>query len=467
MAPESTVVVADETPSAISVKKTRPTKPDFDQHKKDLAAIDAQIDKLRKELDEVKSDLGKYDTRKGPHAEKRNKLVNRLQEIRKEQNELRKSRGKVFDKQASLTASISKKLGELKAIQSKSTYKTVEEIDELIAKSEKRIDSGKLKIIDERRLASEISGLRRARKHVEQANAMQQAIESERAELAKVDAELADTNAQALSDEHEKLQAELDAIKASQDEGQQKRSELFSERSRVQKAIDEAWDRKRSLQDDHRRKNNEFYQWQQEERKRKAIEEKQRRIQEQREKRLEIAQEQREEAEIPAFQNEISGCDSLIQYLNSFQPAATGSTKSETSTRPSSAASNTREADASDHVPAGMVAVKKGDSEDTYFAGVAASKSKKKHGRKEKKNGTKSDSLKIPLAVAERLLELKVEIPTAISGIPATIEKLMAKKQHYVDNQKKVTEENKKKAEERIAKLMSELEADEKIAESS
>ncbi|KAJ2022101.1 multicopy suppressor of BFA (Brefeldin A), partial [Coemansia sp. S85] len=153
MAPESTAA------GVVSPKKTRPARPDFDQHKQELAAIDAEIDKLRKSQDEVRDKLNKTDTRKGPHADKRSKTLGRLQEIRAEQAELRKSRGKVFDRQAALTASISKKAAELKAQQSKLTYKTLDEIDETITKSEKQIDSGSLKIVDERRLSSEVSAL--------------------------------------------------------------------------------------------------------------------------------------------------------------------------------------------------------------------------------------------------------------------------------------------------------------------
>ncbi|KAJ2135693.1 multicopy suppressor of BFA (Brefeldin A), partial [Coemansia sp. RSA 637] len=139
MAPELTTQTQDEPRIAASVKKARPSRPDDDKYKQDLANIDAEINKLRKEQDSLKETLGKTDPRKGPFADKRNKLVARLQEIRTEQSGLRKSRGKVFDKQASLTAAISKNAAELKAQQAKLTYKSIEEIDEAIAQKEKQI----------------------------------------------------------------------------------------------------------------------------------------------------------------------------------------------------------------------------------------------------------------------------------------------------------------------------------------
>ncbi|KAJ2082114.1 multicopy suppressor of BFA (Brefeldin A), partial [Coemansia sp. S100] len=254
---------------------------------------------------------------------------------------------------------------------------------------------------------------------------------------------------------------ELDSLKASQDQGQQQRSDLFNERAEVLKSLDQAWERKRALQDEHRRQNNEFYQWQQEDRKRRVIEEKQQRIQEQRERRLAIAQEQREEAEVPAFADEISGCDSLIIYLSGILPSAAGGcARSESNNQSSPATSGARDADSSTHIPAGMVAVKKTTVEESYFAGTSAAKSKKKPARKDKR----VDALKHPLAVAERFLELRVDIPTTSASIAETIEKLNARRKHFVETQATATEENKRKAEEKIAKLMAELDVDEKMA---
>lgn len=384
-----------------------------------------------------------------------------MQEIRNEQSSLRKSRGKVFDRQASLTNSISKKTADLKAQQTKLTYKTIEEIDEVIGKTQNRIDSGSLKIVDERRLTNELAGLRRTRKLVDQTNKLQEAIDRDMSELAEVDDQLADTNAQALGEELEQVQKDLDALKASQEDGLKNRNELFAERSRVLKALDQEWEIKRELQDEHRRVNNEYYQWQQGERKRRAIEEKQRRLQEQREKRLAMAQEQREEAEIPAFENEINGCDSLIIYLNGLLPSSSssfGGGRSEDSSRPSSSASGVRRDVKNEHVPPGMVAVKRVDIQESYFAGTGSS------GKSRKRKDKMVDVLKHPLSVAEHFLELKVDIPISTGNVPGTIEKLEAKKQYYLKNQKVATEEKKRAAEEKISKLMAEMDMDEKMA---
>ncbi|KAJ2804653.1 multicopy suppressor of BFA (Brefeldin A) [Coemansia guatemalensis] len=469
MAPESTTQISSEPRTTVSAGKARPLRPNTEQHKKQLAELDTRIANLRKEQDEVRKGLGESNTRRGPYAEERNKLVASLQEIRTEQNGLRKSRGKVFDRQASLTASIRKKTAELKAQQSKLTYKSIEEIDKEIAKKEKQIESGQLKIVEERRLASEIPSLRRAKKLVEQVAAAQKEIDEETAELAKIDAQLGDTNAQALSDEHERLQNKLDGLRASQDVGQKQRDALLSKRARIMKELDSAWDEKRALQDEHRKMNNAFYHWQQEERKLKAQKEKEERVLRQREERLAVAQERREEAEEPAFQDEINSCNTLIAYLRGLVPStASGGksegSKSEESTRPSSAASSTRETDSSEHVPAGMVAVKKTGGEESYFAGTSDRSKKKHYQRKDcRASGTKADVLRLPLAVAERFLELRVDIPTNTMGIAAALKNLAARKQHFIDQQPRATEEKKKKAEEEIAKLMSELNADEKI----
>ncbi|KAJ2615070.1 multicopy suppressor of BFA (Brefeldin A) [Coemansia sp. RSA 1365] len=470
MAPDSTAQISSEPRTTATAGKARPLRPNIEQHKKQLAELDTKIANLRKEQDEVRKGLGESNTRRGPYAEERSKLVASLQEIRTEQNSLRKSRGKVFDRQAALTASIRKKTAELKAQQSKLTYKSVEEIDREIAKKEKQIESGQLKIVEERRLASEIPSLRRAKKLVEQVAIAQKAIDVEAAELAKIDAELGDTNAQALGDEHERLQNELDGLRASQDVGQKQRDALLSKRARIMKELDSAWDEKRALQDEHRKNNNAFYHWQQEERKLRALKEKGERVQRQREERLAVAQARREEAEVPAFQDEINTCNTLIAYLGGFVSSATNGsrsegTRSENNTRPSSAASSARETDSSEHIPVGMVAIKKTGGEESYFAGTS-DKSRKKHNqRKDTRTiGSKADVLKLPLVVAEQFLELRVDIPTNAIGIAAALKSLAVRKQQFIDQQPKATEEKKRKAEEEIAKLMSEINIDEKIA---
>ncbi|KAJ2337973.1 hypothetical protein GGH92_007379, partial [Coemansia sp. RSA 2673] len=66
-----------------------------------------------------------------------------------------------------------------------------------------------------------------------------------------------------------------------------------------------------------------------------------------------------------------------------------------------------------------------------------------------------------------RFLELRVDIPTTSASIAETIEKLNARRKHFVETQATATEENKRKAEEKIAKLMAELDVDEKMANGS
>ncbi|KAJ2781426.1 multicopy suppressor of BFA (Brefeldin A) [Coemansia javaensis] len=432
MAPEPTASPADGPGGGggggAAARKARPARPDGDRHKEQLAAIDAEISKLRQQQDEVRDRLGRADTRKGPLAERRGQLVARLQAIRTEQAGLRRARGKVFDRQEALAASVAKRTAELKAQQAKQTCKSAGEIDEAIAQKTRQIKSGALTLVEERRLENEVAGLRRARKQAEQAEALQRAIDAELAELAEIDAQLADTNAQALSEEHAALERELDGLRASQEEGHQQRGELFAERARVAKALDRAWERKRALQNEYRQENNAFFQWQQDERKRRAAEDKQRRAQELREKRLALAQEQREEAEAPAFSSEIGSCDALIAYLSGLSLPSSNGARSEDASRPSSSASE-----------AGR---------------------RRQGGRR-----ARADALKLPLAVAEGFLELQVELPTTAASVPAAIERLAARKQHFVERQPQATAENKKKVEEKIARLMAELDADEKIIE--
>ncbi|KAF9331781.1 hypothetical protein BGZ91_011980, partial [Linnemannia elongata] len=111
-------------------------------------------------------------------------------------------------------------------------------------------------------------------------------------------------------------------------------------------------------------------------------------------------------------------------------------------------AANVRQVDTTANVPSGVMLAKKADKvEEVFFAG----KSKKNKGPKEKK--IEGNSFKLPLAVLEQLLELKVVVPTSPADLEKTLDALIEKRDGFKANQEKATAENKRKAEERIAKL--------------
>lgn len=260
---------------------------------------------------------------------------------------------------------------------------------------------GSLKLVEEKKILSEISILKKSKKSVDAAQAQQTAIDADKAEIAALKDTLDDTAVRELSAEYNQVQSALDEISKAKDEDWKKRNELFDERTRLQRELDAEFQRKKTVNDEYFAAVREHTKFLQDEQMRKREEIQTRKQQELEEKRLAIAREERELAEIPAFEAEITTCDSVYKYLVLFsndQKRIAEATATTTST--AAVNSNIRQVDTTANVPSGVMLTKKSEKvEDVYHVGA---KSKKAKGPKEKKN--EASSLKLPLAVVEQLV---------------------------------------------------------------
>ncbi|KAF8925128.1 hypothetical protein BGZ58_001113 [Dissophora ornata] len=434
------------TASSQKTARTYVKKPSQDEKNETIKEIEANMEKIRPRLNEVREAIalmtGKSET--DPRAA----LRKRLGELRDRQAENKNGKQVKIDQLNALNNSLKKKIADLKAVQDKLPYKTQEAVDAQIVKLEKQVDSGSLKLVEEKRILAEISSLKKARKTVEASQAQQVAIDADKAAIAALKETIDDQTAKALSAEYNQVQAELDEISKAKDEVWKKRNDLFDERTRLQKELDVEYQRKKTVNDEYFNAVREFTKFQQEEQTRKREEYQAKKQQELEEKRLAIAKEERELAEIPAYSNEIVTCDSVYKYLLQFNNDEKYIAEAAVTTTVDTPNPNIRQVDTTANVPSGVMLAKKADKEEeVFFAG----KSKKNRGPKEKK--VEGNSFKLPLAVLEQLFELKVPVPTSPADLSKTLDALIEKKTHFKANQEKATAENKRKAEERIAKL--------------
>ncbi|ORZ11025.1 hypothetical protein BCR41DRAFT_357379, partial [Lobosporangium transversale] len=237
-----------------------------------------------------------------------------------------------------------------------------------------------------------------------------------------VDAQIIKLEKQVESGSLKLIQAELDEINKVKEEGMKKRNDLFDERTRLQKELDAEYQRKKTVNDEYFAALREYQKFQQEEQVRKREEG----------ERLAIAKEERELAEIPAYTNEITLCDSVYRYLLQFSNDEKRIAEAAVAAPSEASTLNIRQADTTTNVPSGVMLKKKADKEEeVFFVG----KSKKNKGPKEKKT--------------------EIVVPTSPADLGKTLDALTEKKEYFKANQAKATEENKRKAEERIAKLTS------------
>ncbi|OAQ35698.1 hypothetical protein K457DRAFT_894079, partial [Linnemannia elongata AG-77] len=383
-------------------------------------------------------------------ADPRVGLRKRLNELRDLQAANKKGKQGKIDQLNSFNASLKKKIADLKVIQDKLPFKTLEACEGQILKLNKQVESGKLKLVEEKRTLAEISTLTKSKKSYTLLQDHQRAIEADKEAIILLKATLdADDFYKLLSDEYNSLQSQVDEISKAKDEGWKKRNDLFDERTRLQRELDAAFAQKKAVNDEYFSALRQHAKYLQDEQQRKREEIQQRKQAELEEKRLAIAREERELAEIPAFQQEITTCDSVYKYLLQFTSAA-----------------NIRQADTTANVPTGVMLAKKADTkEEVFFVGGGCKSKKTTKAPKEKTIDSTHSSptttttaittatLKFPLAIMEQLFELKVTVPRSSADLEKTLDALLEKSTTLKANQASATAENKRKAEERIAKL--------------
>ncbi|KZT74413.1 hypothetical protein DAEQUDRAFT_761273 [Daedalea quercina L-15889] len=438
-----------------------PGKPDKGTYEKEQEQIKAQIDALQVKVSAVRDRINQA-TKPGGSNDKRNALRAELDGIRDQQSMSKASRAKVFDQLKAIQDGVQKKVKDLNAAKAKAPFKTAGEVDDRIKQLERQVESGNLKLGDEKRALAEISQLKRSRRIVEGFQAEQESIEVDRARADELRKQLDDPEAKAASERYDVLKAELDELKKEGDELAANRNKLFDERNNLSSELDVLYNRKRESAQRFRDANDKYFTKMNEERARRAERARAQRAAEEEAKKKELAEQIREEAEAPAFQAQIEDCQTLVDYFSGKTSAPSLSEKEDKSV----AGVPKLELRKVEAAPAeGMVVrKKKGEDADNYFVakprkGQKVQKGTVKPAPAESNNSTSDASssqsqLHVPLPTLSALLSLSITPPTSTADVPRIVEDLKAKKAWFLGNQARVTAENKQKAEVRIKQLI-------------
>lgn len=447
-------------------------RPDLASHHAQLDLIKGDIDRATAELDDVKARLGGAAPANTPEGKRRAELHAELDTIRQSQAGNKGSRGKVLDELKAKQDAMSAKIKALQASRSKSTYKSPEDVDSAIARLNAQVESGSLKLVEERRVLSEISNLRKSRKAVETFAQQQKAIDAEREQVEALRAQLDDPQSRALSKRFDEIRTELDALKAKAEKSGESRQQLLGKRAELQTQLDDLWKKRRARQADFRSENDAHQAKvrQEREKRNEAFREEKRAEDIRRRKEEEKAL--REEASQPAYAKDIEDCDVLVRYFSGKSGSADH--ESAPSTAEDDAKKNLegvkplelRKIANDDAFAGATIAKKKGadDDEDGYFVGGGVKKGKGKN--KNRSRGTplsladdgasaegtgKEAPLNVPLPTLSALLSLNIPPPTNVSDVARVVENLKRKRAFFVADQKRKTQENVDALEKKIA----------------
>ncbi|PWN43173.1 hypothetical protein IE81DRAFT_322684 [Ceraceosorus guamensis] len=460
------------TSEAVHIAKLTGGKPDPDDNNAKLEAIKKEIDAAHAEINNLKSILsGSGPSKDTPEGQRRAALRAELDELRSQQAGNKGARGKVLDDLRAIQDGVGAKIKALQAAKSKAAFKSPEEVDAQIARLEKSVESGSMKLVEEKKALAQISNLKRDRKNVEAFATQQAAIDADRKRADELRSALDDPASKAVSKRYDEIKTELDEINKKVEASAGSRTKLLDQRNALSKKLDTLYAQRRDRQTAFRAANDVYYQRLSAERERKAAKYREERQAQDAAKRKEHEAQMREEASLPAFAQEIEDCDVLINY---FSGAEANATKDEAAKANLAGVKELSvrqvEADAS----FGQALTKKGQEEEETFTlgggkgkkGFAGGKGKKgKRGTPLALGESPADDaepnggapaaagkLNVPLGTLSALFALSIPPPTSQADLPRVVENLKLKKAYFVQNQATQTKLNIEKVEKALAK---------------
>ncbi|KAJ7228653.1 hypothetical protein GGX14DRAFT_509302 [Mycena pura] len=433
----------------------------------DKKAFDVEQDRIKLEIDALQAKLASTQppmspnkislaTKSGPGNDRRNALRAELDTIRGRQSNMKTSRAKILEQAKTLNDNIQKKVKDLQAAKSKMTFKTVAEIDTHIKQLDRQVESGSMKLVDEKRALQEISSQKRNRRTLEAFQSDQEAIDKDRAAYEELKKQLDDPVAKAASERYDAIKAELDELKKEEDEAYAGRSVLFEERDKIQADLNVLWNEKRELSQNFRDLNDRYWAKVNEDRARRAERLRAQRAEEELQKKKERAARIREEAEMPAFQGQIEDCQTLVDYFSGKTSGTVKLNSAPLMMKADVAGVPKLDIRKVEAPPEGVVArKKKGEQEeDAYFIGSKGKgKGKKAPPKAADSDSTPPSQLNVPFATLSALLALSIPPPAAHADVPRVIQDLKTKKEWFEANQTRVTAESIAKAEAQIQAL--------------
>ncbi|KAJ1960782.1 multicopy suppressor of BFA (Brefeldin A) [Dispira parvispora] len=450
-------------------------RPDLKAHRQRLQALDDEIQQVQQKYEEFSGRPAPSVRRSNPKPQE---LASQLESMKKQQ----------ATEKAALQASIRRRLARVKQLRDRCPCPTIVALEARIGELDQAIESGKMKLVEERQALNEIATLRKSRKNVEAYQEEQQELDREHQRFAELFSEGDTGRNSELNQQYKELQALLDEAQAEDQQQRQQRQKAVEERQAVKKTLDDLYQQRRTLNDEFYEAKRAYEAWLREDRKRREAEREQRRIQEAQERRQRQIEQEKELAEMPAFESEITACESLLKYLEQEfrQPTKSGNTNSSANSKPLNTVavpeSNGVAPRRVDTVPDGVRLASKSTRGEDYFFSPTAAKKSSKHKKKGKKGGRQSSTgassgehsapssttaqpssggdqaVSFPLGVLESFWEIRVDPPTSVNEIKDVVQAIVEKKDWYLKNQIQVTADKKAKVEKKIQELAMQLE---------
>lgn len=418
-------------------------RPDDSVMKKELGDLRKEIEKLDLSINELNKQIDGITIDSSSNSRKQ-ELQQKLKELTGKQGSIKNERNQVMDQIKAIDTQVKRKVNEIQAQTSKNNFKNVKEIDSRINYLDSLVDSGDLKLAEERKIVKEMSGLRKLRKDFGSVEKQQESIDQDKTKIAELRKKLNSIQNKEVQSEFEKVKKELDEIRNSNQSTYDKKGALITKRNTIRKQKDAKYSSIKKLRSDFDDQFAKFKTLMAEEKKKRDEEFKSKQQEEEKLKKKQLAEKKLKEASKPAFEDEINSIHNLLKYFDPSyakpQPKQLDSAGSFTT---NSNAIRTVE------MPEDVVVLKK--EQESFFEG---SKGKKSKGKK----AAKSKTFTVEPDIIVALSDLTIPLPTKQEDVPSTITTLKETLSALESKQEEQTKQNIEKAKAKIA----EVEAEEK-----
>ncbi|WRT69508.1 uncharacterized protein IL334_006494 [Kwoniella shivajii] len=463
--PPTAATAGNGTSTNASSKAGTLSKPDQSKYNAEQEELNKQIAEIKAKLDAIRSRISL--TQAPTSGDRRSAIKSEMDGLRSEQAKFKGDRNKLFDEMKKLQENVQRKIKDVQGQKGKITYRSSGEIDDRISDLEKQIESGSLKLVDEKKALAEITTLRRSRKVLETTGSVDDAIAADRARIDELKKQLDDPEAKKVSERFDELKKEMDSLRAEGDKAYEERGKLFDERNSYSKQMDDLYEKKRQSAQTHRDANDKYYAKVSADRQARQDKFKAEKAKEDAARREEEITRLREEAKSAAYTSEIDDCAVLIgwfkgKYGSGEVPQThAGSKTSEEKIVEGVKALEIRKVD--EGAFQGMTLKKKGEDEELggFFGG---GKSKKK--KAGKKSGTatpasegtstpttSSGAVNLPMSLLSALLSLGIPPPSGKDDVTRTVDDLETKKAWFEANSAAKTKAEIERVEKLVAKL--------------
>ncbi|KHJ34484.1 putative nuclear segregation protein [Erysiphe necator] len=428
----------------------RPEKPDEEVYKARLKKAEKEHSDSVLKFNVVKNKLENAisSSSDSPLAKRRTELINQLKDIREKQNSGTSSRNKILDQIKREDAHIKELLSQQKTARTRVNFKSVDDLEREIDRLHKQINTGTMKIVDEKKALDTISLLHKQRKNFSGFEESQKNIDAKRKVIKQLREQLEDPESKALSEKYNKIQAELDAVKAEQDEMYNNISNLRDEKKKLQNIQQTKFLAMKEIKDNYYEQNQAVQKWEYEARQRARERKKAEEERFQLEKKKARAQQILDEASDKAYLEEIRRAHSLLRFLD---PSYLSEKPPPLKTTSKLHALPMRQIDIPE-IKGVRIAKKEVDD---YFPGTGGKK-----GKKAKKLASKETSVptkySCPPAVMEDCAFLEIDPPMSSADIPTVKDKVLAKLNYWKTNQEVETERNIANARKEVERLETE-----------